>query len=154
MIKQVAHELKNHNLYKSFANHFSVEGITDLEEFFNKRAQEEYNHHQWLYDHLSEADVKFTYPVVEANTEKITALDYLSPFVQTIDREILTTQMLYAIYDAANIEKDFMTTSWLYDQLIKEQIEEEALSRMSLKIMQEDSDIFIRAEHVLALLDA
>lgn len=150
MIKQIAHELKNRNLYLSFANYFSVEGIIDLEEYYRKRAEEENNHHQWLMDYLSEADVKFMYPAVEMNTEKIS--NYTDPFIQTIDREIQTTQMLYAIYEQAVSEKDYMTASWLYEKLIKEQIEEENTSRMARTIIEEPSDIFLKAERILDLL--
>lgn len=152
MVKQIAHELKNYNLYRSYANYFSVEGITDLEEYYLKRAHEEYNHHDWISSYLSEADCKFMYPVIDFNTEKIT--NYLDPFTQTVDREILTTQMIYAIYEQAQSEKDFMTSSWLYDKLILEQLEEENLSRMAKTIMEEESDIFIRAERVLDLLES
>ena len=94
MVKQIAHELKNFALYRSYANYFSVEGILDLETYYRKRAHEEYNHHEWLSDFLYEADFKFMYPAVEFNTERVT--NYLDSFVQTVDREILTTQMLYA----------------------------------------------------------
>lgn len=151
MVKQIAHELKNYTLYRSYANYFSIEGIRDLEEYYNKRAHEEYNHHEWLSSYLSEGDFKFMYPAVEANTEKIT--DYISPFTQTVDREILTTQMLYAIYEQATSEKDFMTASWLFDKLIKEQIEEENVTRMARTIMEETSDIYLRAHRVLELLN-
>jgi len=151
LIKQVAHELKNFNLYMSFANYFSVEGVTDLEEYYRKRAAEEKNHHQWIMDYLSEADYKFTYPAVELNTEKFES--YEVPFSQTVDREILTTQLIYAIYEAALVEKDFMTASWLYDKLIKEQIEEENVSRMAKTIIEEKADIYVRAEKILELLD-
>lgn len=151
MVKQIAHELKNYNLYLSYANYFSVEGILDLEEYYRKRAEEENNHHHWLMDYLSEADFKFMYPAVEMNTEKIS--NYIDPFVQTIDREILTTQMIYAIYEQATAEKDFMTASWLYEKLIKEQIEEENVSRMAKVLIEEDSDIFLRAKRILNLLE-
>lgn len=151
MVKQIAHELKNHNLYRSFANFFSVEGITDLEEYYNKRAHEEYNHHEWLSEYLSEADIKYMYPAVEINTEKIDG-NYNTPFIQTIDREIQTTQMLYAIYDQAISEKDYMTASWLYKKLIDEQIEEENISRMARTIMEDESSIYLKAERVLDLL--
>ncbi len=150
LVKQVAHELKNRNLYLSYANYFSVEGVTDLEEYYRKRAAEENNHHQWIMDYLSDGDFKFTYPAVEENTEKFD--DYITPFKQTIDREILTTQMLYAIYQKAQAESDYMTSSWLYEKLIKEQIEEENTSRMARTIMEEESDIYLRAEKVLDLL--
>lgn len=151
LIKQIAHELKNHNLYKSFANYFSVQGIVDLEKFFNHRAQEEYNHHQWIIDYLNDADVKVIYPAVEINTEKFE--DDITPFKQTVDREILTTQMLYAIHEAALKEQDYMTASWLYKKLIDEQIEEESLSRMSLSIIKGEGDIFILAEKILDLVE-
>ena len=117
LIKQLAHELKNYNLYKSFANYY---------------------------------DVEFMYPPVEQNSEKPT--DYVMPFKATIDREIQTTQMIYAIYEAAIAEKDYMTASWLFDKLIKEQIEEENTSRMALTIMEEESNIYSRATKVLNLL--
>ena len=151
LVKQVAHELKNRNLYLSYANFFSVEGVVDLEEYYRKRAAEENNHHQWIMDYLSDGDYKFTYPAIEENTEKYE--DYITPFKQTIDREILTTQMLYVIYEAATAEKDFMMASWLYEKLIKEQIEEENVSRMARTIMEETSDVYIRAEKVLELLE-
>lgn len=120
MVKQIAHELKNYTLYRSYANYFSVEGILDLETYYTKRALEEYHHHEWLSEYLSEADFKFMYPAIEQNTEEIK--NYEDPFTQTVDREILTTQMLYTIYELCQSEKDFMTSSWLYKQLILEQV--------------------------------
>lgn len=151
MVKQIAHELKNYNLYRTFANYFSVEGILDLETYYRKRADEEYNHHEWLSTYLSEADFRFAYPAIEVNTEKITS--YLDPFVQTVDREIQTTQLIYAIYKQCESEGDIMTCSWLYEKLIKEQVEEENLSRMARTLMEETSDIYLRAERVLDLLE-
>jgi ferritin len=151
LVKQVAHELKNRNLYLSFANFFSVEGITDLEKYYRKRASEENSHHEWIMDYLSDGDYKFTYPAIEKNAEVFD--DYITPFKQTVDREILTTQMLYAIYQKAQADGDYMTSSWLYEKLIKEQIEEENVSRMARTIMEEQSDIYLRAERVLDLLE-
>jgi len=151
LTKQIAHELKNYNLYKSFANYFSVEGIQDLEKYFNHRAEEEKNHQEWIFSYLSDGDVKFMYPAVEMNTEKVAS--YIDPFVFTVDREIQTTEMLYNIYTQAQSENDLMTQSWLFDKLIKEQIEEENISRMARSIMEEDSDIFIKADKVLDLIN-
>ena len=37
LIKQLAHELKNYNLYKSFANYYDVEGCIALAEYYKKR---------------------------------------------------------------------------------------------------------------------
>lgn len=150
--KQVAHELKNRNLYLSFANYFGTEGIQDLEEYYRKRASEEDLHHQWIMNYLSDGDYKFMYPAVEKNTE--TFANYVTPFILTVEREILTTQMIYALYKQAQSEEDLMTSAWLYEKLIKEQVEEENTSRMARTIMEEeDSDIYLRAEKVLELLE-
>ena len=61
--------------------------------------------------------------------------------------------MIYKIYDAALEENDFLTACWLYEKLIKEQIEEENTSRMALTIMEENADIYNKADQVLDLLD-
>ena len=150
LVKQLAHELKNRNLYLSFANYFIVNGIDELAQYYTKRAEEENHHHQWIMDYLSDADCIFMYPTVEQNSEKI--VSNISPFIQTVDREILTTDLIYAIYEAAKAEKDFMTTTWLHDKLLVEQIEEENVSRAALTIMEDESNIYSKAKKVLELL--
>ena len=150
LVKQIAHELKNYNLYMSFSNYFGVEGIADLEEYYSHRAEEELNHHKWIKDYLTDGDYTFMYPSVEVNTE--VPKDMIDPFRFTVDREIETTQLIYRIYEAALSEKDYMTAQWLSNTLIKEQVEEENTSRTALCIMEDDSPIFDKAEEILALL--
>lgn len=150
LVKQIAHELKNYILYRSYANYFSIEGITDLETYYLKRSDEEQVHHDWIKTYLTDGDYKFKYPAIEQNEEVWD--DYIKPFTQTIDREILTTQMIYAIYELAISQKDYMMVSWLQEKLIKEQIEEENTSRMAKMIMEESANIFVKASKVLNLL--
>lgn len=152
LVKQMAHELKNYNLYNNFSNYFGLEGISDLEEYYKRRALEEKNHHDWILSYLTDGDFRFKYPVIESNSEQ-TFSSMIDPFISTIDREIQTTQMIYAIYEAALSEKDYMTAAWLYEKLIKEQIEEENTSRMARTIMELDADLLERAEKVLDLLN-
>ena len=151
LVKQLAHELKNYNLYQSFSNFYAIEGISDLEAYYKKRADEELLHHQWCLHYLTEADYKFTYPKIDENMETFST--YEDPFKLTVDREIQTTQMIYRIYEAAIAEKDYMTASWLYGKLIKEQIEEENTSRMALRIIEEESDIYLRAQQIYNLIN-
>lgn len=152
LVKQVAHELKNFALYSSFANYFSLEGLDNLDSYYTKRAEEEKAHHDWIVNYLKQGDFRLIYPVVETNPEQeIKSL--ITPFIATVEREIQTTQMLYAIYELAISQKDYMTASWLFEKLIKEQIEEENTSRMARTIMESDGDIFIKAERVLELIE-
>ena len=149
-IKQVAHELKNYNLYKTFASYFDVEGIADFAAYWNKRAGEELNHHNWVVDYLTEANYPVIYPTIDANDVEIK--DYSTPFTASLDREIETTQMIYGLYELAQSEKDYMTMGWLQKTLLYEQIEEENTSKSALDIINQESDIFLKAERVLELL--
>jgi ferritin len=151
LVKQLAHELKNYNLYKQFANYYKVAGIDELGEYFNKRADEELVHHNWLFDYLTDGDVEFQYPAIEANN--VTVKNHLEPFQLTVDREIETTNLIYDLYEAAKAEKDYMTMIWMERPLLFEQIEEENTSRTALGIMEEDADIFIKAGRILKLLE-
>ena len=150
LVKQIAHELKNRNLYLSFANYFSIEGYTSLENYYIKRAAEEDLHHTWISEYLADGDYSYIYPLIDINTEKFE--DCITPFKQTIEREIQTTQLIYNIYEAAISEKDYMTASWLYKKLIQEQIEEENISRMALSIMESEGNNFVKGDKILELL--
>ena len=150
LMTQLGHELENYTLYKMFANYYAVEGILPLEEYFKKRADEELLHHDWVFNYLNEADCDIQYPNVKIE-KKISSL--IDPFVQTIAKEIETTQMIYKIADQALKEKDYMTFNWLNQHLIKEQIEEENTSRMAKQIMELEADLLEKAEQVLELLE-
>jgi len=150
LVKQIAHELKNKNLYMTFANYYEVEGILDLAKYYRSQAAGEDSHHEWIMSYLSDANYKFSYPAVEENNVPIKSL--IDPVNASLDREIQTTNMIYAIYDLAGTEKDYMTCAWLYEKLIKEQAEEEDLAKTVIDIMERDGDIFIKASQVLALI--
>lgn len=150
LVKQLAHELKNYTLYLTFANYFGVKGLPKLQEFYEKRANEEKDHHYWILTYLTNANYIFDYPAIEANNVKIET--YVDPFVASVEREVLTTEMIYRIYELAIAEKDFLTASWLYEKLIKEQIEEQGLVMSCRDIMEQDADILVKTEQILELL--
>lgn len=151
LVKQLAHELKNFNLYKTFSNYFTIEGIDELAEYYEKRATEEMHHHDWIFSYLTEGDIKFEYPAIEANNIKVN--NYIEPFQLTVEREIETTNLLYNIYEAAKAEKDYMTCIWLERPLLFEQIEEENTSRAALLIIEEDAGIYTKSGRILDLLE-
>lgn len=152
LINQLVHEFENYLLYNSFANYFALEGITDLEVYFSKRAAEEKLHHDWVYNYLTEADYRIIYPVFkEDKSQHINSM--ISAFTATVDREIETTQMIYKIYNESIKSGDIMTATWLQKLLIPEQIEEENTSRIARDIMEMDGDIFIKAKQILNLLE-
>lgn len=151
LVNQISHELFNHNLYRTIANFFAIEGIVQLEQYYIKRAEEELVHHRWIVDRLNEADYDFQYPSVEAVNETFSSV--ITPFELTVEKEIETTELINAIADAALLEKDWQTMTWLQEKLIPEQHEEESTSRTALDIIsQDDAHIFAKAQRIYDLL--
>lgn len=142
LVKQIQHELYNHNLYKTFANFFLVEGLMKLYQYYTNRANEELLHHNWIVDYLNANHIEFKYPSIPEVSEEFD--DYITPFEQTLDKEIETTNSINAIVELALEEKDWLTFNWLMknsgSKLVAEQREEESISRTVLNIAnQEDS---------------
>ena len=142
LLRQLKHELQNHNIYMNFANYFWVRGFVFLEEYFKLRADEEYLHHSWIRKYLNENDAEYIYPTIDQFDKKI--VDMVDPFKMTVDLEIETTQMIYEIVDQAAAECDWATFNWLnghdsvIGMLVNEQVEEESISRTALDIAESE----------------
>ncbi|KZX17229.1 ferritin [Methanobrevibacter filiformis] len=147
LIAQIGHELYNHNLYKTFANYFAVKGLHKLEEYYTLRAGEELEHHTWIVDRLNYADVSYKYPAIPEVDAEIK--DEEDTFLQTLDKEIETTELIYNIVNTAKEEKDWETVYWLQETLVNEQTEEEHISRKFLKTAKQDTDWIAKEEYIL-----
>ena len=154
LVKQMSAELANHSLYRTFANYFDVEGLPKLATYWLGRAAEEYLHHEWIYKYLTTNDALFQYPPVPAI--KVNIIDRVMPFAATVDREIETTMGINKIVDQAQKEGDWATFQWLNGDdedtgmLVKEQVEEESISRTILDMAREQAT-WLRKEN--AILD-
>lgn len=148
LVRQLGHELFNHALYGTFAAYYAQNGLWRLSDYFKSRAFEEYHHHEWLRDYLCECHVEFSYPLIKSVDYKI--LDDAGPFVESVNAEILTTQMIYEIFEAATAEKDYQTKLWL-KRLIDEQVEEEGLSLRALDIAEMDIDWLTKQVEIMEL---
>lgn len=142
LLRQLKHELYNHNLYMSFSNFYGVQGLAVLEQYYKERADEEYHHHSWIRTYMNENDAAYIYPDIPAISE--TFEDNVTPFKLTVDKEIQTTQLIYEIVNAALEEGDWATFNWLNGdndetgRLVQEQVEEESISRTALDIAMEE----------------
>lgn len=150
LVKQMSAELANHSLYRTFANYFDVEGLPKLATYWLGRAAEEYLHHEWIYKYLTTNDALFQYPPVPAI--KVNIIDRVMPFVATVDREIETTMGINKIVDQAQKEGDWATFQWLNGEgrLVKEQVEEESISRTILDMAKEEGSWLRKQSTILA----
>lgn len=151
LVKQLGCEIANHNLYRSFANYFGTEGLDKLAYYYNRRAEEEMNHHQWIFDYLTENDAVFQYPPIAAVNVDIK--ERSTPFDLTVDKEIETTLGINRIVDQALSEKDWATYKWL-DKLVMEQVEEESTSRSARDIANGDGSWLRKEKSILSLYEA
>lgn len=140
LIKQISHELHNYTLYKTFANYFSSCGLIDLYTYYQERATEEQNHHQWIVDYLDERGIFFKYPAVAEVNEEFD--EHIDVFKLTVAVEEETTRMIYDIVNLAHEEKDWLTLAWLTKsddaKLVLEQNEELGISNLALDIASQD----------------
>lgn len=148
LVEQMAHELHNHNLYRAFANYYSINGLTKLSKYYSDRALEEYNHYMWCVDFANECDMRYTTPSVDPIDYKWD--DFIKPFEITVDVEIETTEMIYDMADKAKEVGDHIFFQWLNKPglLIEEQTEECSLSRKALAIMNMDDSILAKQDAI------
>lgn len=138
LVEQLSHEMYNHNLYLTFASFYKEEGLHKLSEYFKERAEEELVHGRWISDRLNQCDYPYKYP--EIKTVDVTIESKIDPFIQTVEAEIETTFLITKIGDKALEDGDYTTLMWLYELLLREQHEEEYVSRQSLKLAMDDTD--------------
>lgn len=153
LVRQLKHELQNHNIYMNFANYFGTRGLTKLEQYFVERANEEYLHHTWIRKYLNENDVEFVNPVIDSFDEKID--DMLMPFEATVELENYTTELIHEITDQAFDERDWLTFSWLTGNdknkgmLLVEQVEEMSISRTVNDIAHSEESWLVKEKSIL-----
>mgnify|MGYP000932876513 CR=1 FL=1 len=145
--EQISHELHNHNVYKTFSNYYKFNGLYKLEKYYDERAEEELVHQRWIIDRLNQCDCPISYlPVKEVEYEL--SDDLSAPFKFTVDLEIETTLLINNIVKVAQEECDYQTVIWLLETLVKEQHEEEFLSREALKLACVDTDWLTKQEEI------
>lgn len=126
LVTQLAAELSNKHLYRTFANYYGTNGWPVLEEYYMMRAAEEEKHHNWIYWYLGYNDAEFQYPKVEAVNVDISNMEM--PFIATVDREIETTMGIDKIVEQTVKERDWATHAWLlgnddeHGRLVLEQV--------------------------------
>lgn len=156
LVDQISAELYNKLLYEHFANYFALQGYVELERYYRQRANEEETHYQWIKKFLSDNDCVYDHPGVDDIEEPINNM--ILPFEITVDAENETTELIYKIVEKALAVKDFISYQWLMSDstttgcLVKEQMEEMAVSRQALAIASSEDPWLIKASAIHNLL--
>lgn len=128
--RQIAHEASNANLYFKIASVLRNIGLESLAKFFDEQAEGEYSHKKILINYLCARNVNFA--MLEIPEMDYEFSGFINLGVTYHSREVLTTEMIKEMTHLALMEGDDLTYQHLMETLIKEQIEEEDLSRTFL----------------------
>ena len=150
LVDQISRELYNHNVYRTYANTMYKLGLCKLHQYYLLRAFEEYNHHSWLYDRLTQSGVEFEYPKVDAIKPGHIITKPEEAFPNTVNLEIETTEWINQIVAVCMEEKDYITEQWLKEVMLGEQHEEENNSRHIQAISEEDTDWLTIEDSILS----
>lgn len=152
LVTQLSHEIRNHNIYRTFQNFYALAGLDKIATYYEMRALEELEHHNWIRERFDECDVPFSYIAVEPVEYELDPEDLIEPFRLTVDIEIQTTEAINQIANIVKEEDDEQTYYWLQKTLIDEQHEEESTSRTALDIAKLDGDWMTKGKRILHLL--
>ncbi len=153
LIKQLEHELLNHNIYLTFSTYYFNNNLSKLKVYYEKRAEEELVHAKWIINYLNNCGVKYQMPKI--NEVKIDLKGLEDAFDITVDLEIHTTMCINNIAEQALKEGDFTTFNWLNGnskvegKLILEQLEEETTSRKVAGIAHMSTDWISKQDAIL-----
>lgn len=152
---QLQDEMINHNLYRSFSLYYKSVGLPKMCEYFELRAKEELEHHNWIYGYLKVCGVPLQYPDIPAINEDVT--DEITPVKLTVDKEIETTMYINEIVKLAMSEGDYGTLAWLNGngyvegKLVPEQTEEMVISNEIFRIAsRNDADWIAKSDAILS----
>ncbi len=129
--KQLVHEGKNHLKYMAMASYFSKCNLVGFEKFFKEQAKGEREHYDKIYDYMSDKNANIQIDTINGATvgDSSDCLAMCKSIAkQFYEIETSTTKALYDICDNARAESDYGTHQFLYQFLIPEQVEEEALA--------------------------
>ena len=127
--QQVNKEFYSAYLYLDFSNYFEARGLDGFANWYKIQAQEERDHALLFYQYLHNNNETVTLDAI-AKPDKVLDSD-MTVLKAGLEHEEYVTSLINDIYAAAYEVKDFRTMQFL-DWFVKEQGEEEKISKMEL----------------------
>lgn len=141
LIKQLAQDLYNHNLYRSLAVYFHSNKLFKLKLYCNLQAVKKLDQHYEIYNYLVNSQCIFTFPNIK---EVIIPNNYLDIFKLLFKEEHISTKNFYEILNSTQLNKDLNTLHWLFkeNKYLENQIKEEFISEVILDLVNLENDWF------------
>lgn len=121
--QQVAHELRNSNIYLQMSSIFEDYKLTNLASFFKKLSVEEKEHAQMFVNHLnSRTGGKVSISEIESPNVSETSFDQLGKLY--VETEELTTEKIEEIMSVVRSESSYIDEPFIL-HMLGEQVQEE-----------------------------
>lgn len=139
--QQVAHELRNSNIYLQMSSIFEDYKLTNLASFFKKLSVEEKEHAQMFVNHLnSRTGGKVSISEIESPNVSETSFDQLGKLY--VETEELTTEKIEEIMSVVRSESSYIDEPFIL-HMLGEQVQEEDEATIFYNRIQMVQDIVL-----------
>jgi bacterioferritin B len=145
--EQIANELAASQQYVGAAVFYDGETLPRLAQFFYRQAEEERTHAMMMIQYLLDVDEEVRIPDITSQQTRYE--DGLAPVRMAFEQEERVGEEIYALFELARETKDYRAEQFM-QWFVKEQVEEVALMKDLLNVVERSRDNLLLAEDYIA----
>jgi ferritin len=145
--EQIANEFAASQQYVGAAVHYDAETLPRLAHFFYRQALEEREHAMMMIQYLLDVDEEVKIPDITSQQTRYE--DGVAPVRMALEQEERVGEEIYALFELARESKDYRAEQFM-QWFVKEQVEEVALMKDLLNVVERSRDNLLLAEDYIA----
>jgi bacterioferritin B len=145
--EQIANEFAASQQYVGAAVFYDSETLPRLAQFFYRQAEEERTHAMMMIRYLLDVDEEVRIPDITSQQTRYE--DGLAPVRMALEQEERVGEEIYALFELARETKEYRAEQFM-QWFVKEQVEEVALMKDLLNVVERSRDNLLLAEDYIA----
>jgi bacterioferritin B len=145
--EQIANEFAASQQYVGAAVYYDAETLPRLASFFYRQAEEERSHAMMMIQYLLDVDAKVQIPDITSQQTRYD--DAVAPVRMALEQEERVGGEIYSLFELARETKDYRAEQFM-QWFVKEQVEEVALMKDILNVVERSKENMLLAEDFLA----
>ena len=145
--EQIANEFAASQQYVGAAVYYDGETLPRLAGFFYRQALEEREHAMMMIQYLLDVDEEVQIPDIKSQATSYT--DGVAPVKMALEQEKRVGEEIYALFELAREVKDYRAEQFM-QWFVKEQVEEVALMKDILNVVERSKENLLLAEDYIA----
>jgi ferritin len=145
--EQIANEFAASQQYVGAAVYYDGETLPRLARFFYSQAEEERSHAMMMIQYLLDVGEEVRIPDITSQQTRFD--DGIAPVRMALEQEERVGEEIYALFELAREAKDYRAEQFMH-WFVKEQVEEVALMKDLLNVVERSRDNLLLAEDYIA----